>query len=116
MKYSTLKHKTVSQNIANADVPNYKSKDVSFRHILDDEQSKTIQAYRTNPRHIHFENQAAHSPIITKKNQQYHHNGNNVDIDKEMADLATNQIYYNALIERLNGKFSTLSNVIRGGR
>ena len=38
-----------------------------------------------------------------------------MDIDKEMADLASNQIYYNALIERISGKFSSLQNVIRGG-
>ena len=42
--------------------------------------------------------------------------GNSVDIDKEMADLASNQIYYNALTERISGKFSSLQNVIRGGK
>jgi flagellar basal-body rod protein FlgB len=33
-----------------------------------------------------------------------------------MSDLATNQIYYNALVDQLNSKFSTLQNVIRGGK
>ena len=33
-----------------------------------------------------------------------------------MTDLATNQIYYNALADRLSGKFSSLQNVIRGGK
>lgn len=45
----------------------------------------------------------------------YSHNGNNVDIDKEMAELAENQIYYNGLVDRINGKFGSLQTVIRGG-
>jgi flagellar basal-body rod protein FlgB len=54
--------------------------------------------------------------IVNNNQVSYNENGNSVDIDKEMADLAANQIYYNALTERINGKFSTLQNVIRGGK
>jgi flagellar basal-body rod protein FlgB len=39
-----------------------------------------------------------------------------VDIDKEMTDLAANQIYYNAVTDRLSGKFQSLQDVIRGGK
>ena len=57
------------------------------------------------------------SSIVLHKNPvSYNEVGNSVDIDKEMADLATNQIYYNALTERISGKFSSLQNVIRGGK
>ncbi|TXK91787.1 flagellar basal body rod protein FlgB, partial [Parageobacillus sp. SY1] len=37
-------------------------------------------------------------------------------IDQEMSYLAENQIYYNALVEQLNGKFTTLKTVIKGGK
>lgn len=53
---------------------------------------------------------------VKVSNTRYNHNGNGVDMDKEMADLATNQIYYNALTERINGKFNTLQSVIKGGK
>ena len=53
---------------------------------------------------------------MTKNQVSYNESGNSVDIDQEMTDLATNQIYYNALIERISGKFSSLQNVIRGGK
>jgi len=33
-----------------------------------------------------------------------------------MSDLAENQIYYQSLIDRLNGKFGLLQTVIRGGK
>ena len=37
-------------------------------------------------------------------------------MDAEQANLATNQIYYNALIDRVSGKLNTLNTVIKGGR
>ena len=42
--------------------------------------------------------------------------GNNVDIDTEMTQLAMNSINYQTAITRLNGKLSTLRLVINGGR
>ena len=55
-------------------------------------------------------------PLSLQNQVSYNESGNSVDIDQEMADLATNQIYYNALTERISGKFSSLQNVIRGGK
>lgn len=115
LDYSSLKHKTIAQNIANVDVPNYKAKDVSFKQVLA-ESTKPIVANRTDSRHFKFSISTGQLNVYTKKNTEYNHNGNNVDIDSEMSDMAANQIYYQALIERLNGKFSTLQNVIKGGR
>lgn len=115
LNFSSLKQKVTAQNIANADVPNYKSKGVSFKSLLNDASQKQIHAYRTDQRHIPFQVEISQPTIFTKTNMQYQHNGNNVDIDKEMSDLAANQIYYNALVERINGKFSTLQSVVRGG-
>ncbi len=54
--------------------------------------------------------------ITQQGNTSYQANGNNVDMDKEMADMAENQIYYEALVDRLNGKFNSLQTVIRGGK
>lgn len=117
LDYSSLKQKVISQNIANVDTPNYKAKDVSFKSVLQNELDTSFNTYRTDNRHIDFSDSSSSSTgIITQRNVQYNHNGNSVDMDKEMSNLATNQIYYNALIERLNGKFSTLQNVIRGGK
>lgn len=39
-------------------------------------------------------------------------NGNNVDIDLEMTELAANELYYNTLIRQVNAKLSSLSYVI----
>jgi flagellar basal-body rod protein FlgB len=117
LNYSTTKQKVISQNIANVDTPNYKAKDVSFKAAFNEALGESLVANRTNARHFVF-NKTNHSSstIITKNQVSYNESGNSVDIDQEMADLATNQIYYNALTERISGKFSSLQNVIRGGK
>lgn len=116
LDYATTKNRTISSNIANVDTPNYKSKDVVFKDVLNDTLATPMQAKRTNPRHIPFSNHPHTTyQTITKSNTSYNHNGNNVDIDKEMTELATNQIYYNSLIDRINGKFSSIQTVLRGG-
>ncbi|OAH53755.1 flagellar biosynthesis protein FlgB [Domibacillus aminovorans] len=114
LNYASLQQKAIANNIANVDTPNYKSQEVSFKQILE-KKSDSLQANRTNERHFTFSS-TSDGTIIAKRNLSYNESGNNVDIDQEMSDLATNQIYYNALTDRLSSKFSSLSNVIRGGR
>jgi flagellar basal-body rod protein FlgB len=115
LNYSSLKQKVVSQNIANVDTPNYKAKDVSFKAAFEQALGNNIKAYRSDSRHFDFTGKTS-IPGVVSKNLNYNENGNSVDLDKEMADLATNQIYYNALTERINGKFNSLQSVIRGGK
>ncbi|PAV29995.1 flagellar basal body rod protein FlgB [Virgibacillus profundi] len=116
LNYATAKNRAISTNISNIDTPNYKAKDVVFKDALNDAVANSLEAKRTNERHLPF-NSINHSPYqtIAKNNTMYNHNGNNVDVDKEMAELAKNQIYYQALVDRINGKFSSLQSVIRGG-
>ncbi|VEF48409.1 flagellar basal body rod protein FlgB [Bacillus freudenreichii] len=115
LKYSALKHETTAQNIANADTPNYKGKKVSFEEVFNDTVS-AAKIRTTDPRHIENSRQIEPAITLSDRRVQYSHNGNNVDIDKEMSDLASNQIYYSILTERLSGKFNLLQNVIKGGK
>lgn len=116
LNYSSLKQKVISQNIANVDTPGYKAKDVSFKETLNQAVAGSRKAYRTDARHYEFKTNSFSNGTVTKNNVSYNHTGNSVDIDKEMSDLATNQIYYNALVDRMSGKLSSLQNVLKGGR
>ncbi|MBM7586826.1 flagellar basal-body rod protein FlgB [Bacillus pakistanensis] len=115
LNYSSLKQNITSQNIANIDTPNYKAKEVSFNHYFQNSLND-FEAKRTDPRHFSFTSGSNHSSVIQKKNFQYNHNGNGVDLDREMTELAKNQIYFNALSDRMSGKFNSLQSVIRGGK
>lgn len=116
LNYATAKHQAISSNISNVDTPNYHSKDVAFKHVLNDVLTNGTEAKRTQEKHLAFSNDKNSTYQTVARNQTtFNHNGNNVDIDKEMADLAKNQIYYQALVDRINGKFGDLQTVIRGG-
>lgn len=115
LNYATTKNKAISNNIANIDTPNYSAKDVVFKDVLNGNLSKGIETTLSHPKHISFGNVDQSFETITKNNTMYNHNSNNVDVDKEMADLAKNQIYYQALVDRMNGKFNNIQTVIRSG-
>lgn len=114
LDYASLQQKTIANNIANVDTPNYKAKDVKFKRLMEDAQH-SLSAVKTDPRHLEFSSMAKTMNVAQIK-ASYSQNGNSVDLDAEMSKLAENQLYYNALTDRLGSKFTSLSNVIKGGR
>lgn len=116
LDYSAVKHKTIAQNIANVDTPNYKARSANFKEIFSEAKHASVSAYRTEEKHFDFKMKSTSSNVSSFSNLRYRHDGNGVDMDKEQANLATNQIYYNALIDRVSGKLNSLQTVIKGGR
>ncbi|MED5048443.1 flagellar basal body rod protein FlgB [Bacillus siamensis] len=112
---ANIRQKVLTNNIANIDTPNYKAKKVSFRNLLDQETSN-LEAVKTDYRHVDFTDSGDDYSIVSSSDTSYQQNGNNVDIDKEMTDLAENQINYQALVERMSGKFNSLKTVLTGGK
>lgn len=101
-----MQKKVISQNIAKSVTPNYKAKEVDKIQSFKAELESSLEAYRTDERHFTFKSEGGHaSHIVTQKNVRYNNNGNSVDVDEEMTDLAANQIFYNAVTDRLSGKF-----------
>lgn len=111
---SSLKQRTIASNIANVDTPHYKSKEVAFQSELKRalDQGKGLKSHQTNAQHIPFKNQGGlglpQAKVISQTGTLFNHNGNNVDMDYEMAEMAKNQLLYSALIERVNGRFNSL--------
>ena len=115
LHFSAAKHKAISNNISNVDTPNFKRQDVkpTFREVY----QQQLESNKTDTRHIEFSNVTHNIGFKSiSTNHTYSHNGNNVDIDREMSELAQNQIYYYTLIDQLSGKFQSIKNVVKGGR
>lgn len=106
-----LRNNVISQNIANVDTPGYKRKVVQFEEFLSNEM-KTGKISQGTSR------LSSNGMSITEdpSESSYRSDGNNVDIENEMALLAANSIRYNTLIQRMNGDFQKLKIIIRGGR
>ncbi|NLE25761.1 MAG: flagellar basal body rod protein FlgB [Clostridiaceae bacterium] len=106
-----LRNDVISQNIANVDTPGYKRKVVRFEEFLDNEM-KTGRISQGKTKLSSNGMQIVEDPA----NSSYRSDGNNVDIEHEMALMAANSIRYNTLIQKMNGDFQKLKTVIRGGR
>ncbi len=99
-----LRKSVISQNISNVDTPGYKRKDVEFETILERKMKKEGVS-GLNLKEIEPEIYTDYS------SSSYRLDGNNVDIDVEMAEEAKVSARYNALITRVNsqlGRFSTV--------
>jgi len=115
-----LRNEAITQNIANVDTPNYKRKTVKFEEYLSDaldKDRKNSAAVQTNQNVAGSEVDKI-NPVITTDNSSLSTrlDGNNVDIESEMASLAKNALQYNTLIQSMSKKFSMLKYVIREGR
>ncbi len=118
---AVMRQRTISDNIANANTPGYKRKDVNFRQILNKKMTiegkeNSLQLITTHKKHNDLSNRKAKKfKVVTDRNSEYKNDANNVDIDEEMAQMAKNNIYYNTLSQTLSGRFRMLKNVIEKG-
>ena len=104
------RHKVILSNIANADTPNYRAKDLAFK-----EQVKRIPLKTTNPKHIKSVSEGKFR-IVEVKRKLVGNDRNNVSIEEEMAKLAQNRIAYEVYMRMISSGIDKLNNVIRGGR
>lgn len=115
---SSLRQQVISNNIANAETPGYKGKQVVFEDILKQHLSNqtTFVGNRTDPRHIVIGNSSDIPTAKTVENTDtvIQNNGNNVDIDAEMTNMGKNSLWYYTLTQELNSEFQQLSIAITG--
>lgn len=118
MDGSVQRQKAISANIANVDTPGYKSIEVSFAEHLKNaikHPGQAIQLRTSNRRHIQLPRSPGMTQItVTNSDTQLRNDGNNVDIDREIARLNSNEIYYDAVSRCLNDEFQLLRSVIQG--
>ena len=122
MAAATLRHEVISNNIANVNTPKFKRSIVNFEDLLAkelhlDDDSGKLKMVRTHDSHLPmaaFSKARAEIELDDKTTMRVDHN--NVDIDVEMANLAENQLYYNALATQLGGHVTKLKNVITSGQ
>ena len=115
---SSLRHQVISNNIANVNTPGYKRKEVSFEEELAAaaKGEKKHSLSLTHPKHL--------APRVVKpepiqirtiENTSLRTDGNNVDIDAEMAGMTKNNIFYNAVAQKIGGYYTNIKLAIKGG-
>ena len=108
--YFLERTKIIQGNIANADTPFYKPKDLTFeKHLIEFVHMKI-----ENPKHINpsLEEKTEFKIIETGKYSGY--DGNKVNIEEELAKLAESSIMYKSLVESMKKELSKLKISITG--
>ncbi len=116
---SWLRNKVISNNIANADTPGYKRQKVEFEQFLSEAIANKARGMITNERHIPIGASNINAVKINIREDNAANmrlDGNNVDIENEMAQMAKNNIMYNALIQKVSGEFKKIQTAISEGR
>jgi flagellar basal-body rod protein FlgB len=116
MNGSALQHSVLANNIANVNTPGYKRGEVNFRSCFDEALDNRLGLETTSPLHLNRLNQKNSREIVIDTQTTLRNDGNNVDIDVELATMAENNIYFNSLAQLLSSQLSMLRQAIAEGR
>lgn len=100
---ATLRHRVIAQNVANANTPGYRRLEVSFEDQF--AQALAAQGSQGVP-------QVQPRVVVADGPEQV--DGNTVDIDREMNDLAKNALVYEAAAQILVSRLTSLRTAIAG--
>lgn len=123
MDVSTLRYQVTANNLANAEVPNYKRVEVNFeselKRALDAEKNagESFVMKTTDPRHIPSEGPKDYRTIEPRRVRDYltttKANGNNVDAETEAMNVLKTQLNYQLLTQLQAFEFSQVKSVLK---
>jgi flagellar basal-body rod protein FlgB len=104
IQFAHESHRATGQNLANVNTPNYKTKELPFEQLLNQldnpDSSGTIDVSSF---------QLKETPGLAERVD-----GNNVDLDREMAMMKKNALAYQTLTQLLGSKMSIIQRSISG--
>lgn len=119
------RHQVLAANIANADTPNYKARDIDFASELKkaveggqaQPQGGGLTLARTSDRHLAAEGPAwrgaGNADLLYRIPDQPSLDGNTVDMDRERTQFADNAVRYQAALTIMNRRIQGLKNAMQ---
>lgn len=109
----------LASNIANADTPNYKARDIDFAGALQNALSGTsvkLSVAQTSPSHLEGSTGGSimGAPVMYRRPIQPSADGNTVDMDVERAQFADNALRYEASVKFISDDIKELMQAIQG--
>ena len=109
------RNEAISNNLANVDTPGYKRQDVDFQtqlqHALKASKYPSLDSKVADAsKHLSRLDARAYTDI---PNWSYRMDKNNVDVDNENVELASNQLVYNGVTNSIDNEFKNLKLVIK---
>ena len=109
----------LASNIANADTPNYKARDIDFASTLQKALAGTstaLPAVQTSPMHLQGNSGGSimGAPVMYRKPVQPSADGNTVDMDVERAQFTDNALRYEASVRFVSEQMKAMLTAIQG--
>jgi len=109
----------LASNIANADTPNYKARDINFSSALQNAMSGTateLPTVKTSSMHLEGNSGASilGTPVMYRQPVQPSADGNTVDMDVERAQFADNALRYEASVRFVSEQMKAMLTAIQG--
>lgn len=108
----------IAANIANADTPNYKARDLDFgstlRGALQGRVGRPIALTVSSERHLNASSAVAQPYVLYRSEDQANVDGNTVNMDVERAAFAENSVQYEASLSFINGLLKTMQQAVAG--
>ncbi|HLD23942.1 MAG TPA: flagellar basal body rod protein FlgB [Sulfuricurvum sp.] len=120
LDYRAARQDIIAGNIANADTPFYRPKDISFEDTLAQksaeifrDKSQTLQMAHTNGAHLGpVDSGSTKATTFFRDGHMARNDGNSVDLDVETTEMAKNSTMFNALTAALKKDSNLFKSVI----
>ncbi|MDR2069724.1 MAG: flagellar basal body rod protein FlgB [Spirochaetaceae bacterium] len=122
MDVNLLRRSVIANNLANAEVPNFKRSEVNFeselKRALETEKLRPpLELTLTNPKHIPNWRERDYREVQPRRVLDYvstsKNNGNNVDSEQEIMAALENQLLYTLMAQTETFEFSQINMVLR---
>jgi len=110
-----MRQRIIANNIANVATQGYRKKSLRFQEYLESFVGQPpVEGRRLDPRHLPIPRSIAHPEVYEPESGVNDSGLNNVDVDREMAELAENHLFFNAGQRLIARQFETLRKSITG--
>jgi len=104
----------LAANLANADTPTYKARDLDFTSVLKKTMPPNVDMARTQAGHLPSERLLLGANLMYRNPYQTSLDGNTVESQIEQAKYSENAVQYEASLQFVSNKFSGLMTALRG--
>lgn len=119
LELRTKRAEVLANNIANADTPGFKARDIDFHALLKQQTQgmagDSLELSATNGKHLPVNQDPFSSDgLLYRLPSQPSIDGNTVDSQTEKAEFMKNTLDYQSSFQFLSSRFKSLSNAIKG--
>ena len=119
LELRTKRAEVLANNLANADTPGFKARDIDFQSLLKDQMQgkgseQSLKMTTTNGKHLPVNGTDDSADLLYRIPSQPSVDGNTVDTQTEKAEFMKNTLQYQSSFQFLSSRFKSMNNAIRG--